>query len=382
VEAIIFTQTAVDPGRPLTIRRVDAIGVSLPMKKPMVMAGERIEFGENLLVRIEAEGGLCGWGEATGGPTMTGDTMPGMIASVERYLAPALAREDALQRAALARRCERAIAHNSSAKSAVEIALIDLVGRHFGVPAAQLVGGAVRHEVEPMWLLGNADTDADIAEAEAKRAEGFNFFKLKVGIRPVAAEVECALAVRAQLGSDAKLCADANTGWDMKKAQSYVRGVEAADLLFLEQPLPSRQLRELAILNAQSGLPICGDECVATPDDVLALGAAGTVGGVNVKIIKTGGIAEALRATIFCEQLGLSATIAGKVAGSSLSAAATLVVGAAAPVLDWGVNLTHVYLAEDIVRDPIPIGRGVVRLPIGPGLGVEVDEAAVARFTV
>jgi muconate cycloisomerase len=233
-----------------------------------------------------------------------------------------------------------------------------------------------------MWLLGNADTEADIAEAGAKRAEGYDFFKLKAGVRPVEAEVECALAVRAHVGPDVKLCADANTGWSLQQAQAYMRGTEEAGLLFLEQPLPSRQLRQLAILSAQGSLPICGDECVATPDDVLALGTSGTVGGVNIKIIKTGGIYDALRAALFCEQLGLSVTLAGKVAGSSISTAATLVVATAAPTLDWGVNLTHVYLAEDIVRDPIPIKRGGAELPAAAGLGVEVDEAAVARFTI
>ncbi len=333
-------------------------------------------------MRIEAEGGLCGWGEATGGPTMTGDTLPGMVAAVEQYLAPVLVGEDAMRRAALVRRCEAAIAHNSSAKSAVEIALLDLVGRHLGVPAVELVGGALRREVEPMWLLGNADTDADIAEAEAKRAEGYGFFKLKAGVRTVETEAECALAVRTCLGEEVKLCTDANTGWNLQQAQAYLRGAEGAGLLFLEQPLPSRQLRQLGILAAQGPVPICGDECVATPDDVFALGTAGAVSGVNIKIIKTGGIAEALRATMLCEQLGLSVTLAGKVAGSSLSAAATLVVAAAAPVLDWGVNLTHIYLAEDLVRVPIPIGRCGAALPVGVGLGVEVDEAAVARFTI
>ncbi len=333
-------------------------------------------------MRIEAEGGLCGWGEATGGPSMTGDTLPGMKAAVEQYLAPTLIGEDAMRRAALVRRFEAAIAHNSSAKSAVEIALIDLVARHLGVPAVETIGGALRRTVEPMWLLGNADTAADIAEAEAKRAEGFDFFKLKAGVRPVEVEAECARAVRTRLGPDVKLCTDANTGWNLQQAQAYLRGTEGVGLLFLEQPLPSRQLRQLGILNAQGPIPICGDECVATPDDVFNLGTPGTLGGVNIKIIKTGGITEALRATILCEQLGLSVTLAGKVAGSSLSAAATLLVGMAAPVLDWGVNLTHIYLAEDLVRDPIPLGKGGTGLPPGVGLGVEVDEAAVARFTV
>ncbi|MFN9130942.1 MAG: hypothetical protein ACK5V7_19225, partial [bacterium] len=76
---------------PLKIRRIDAIPVALPLKKPVVMAGERIERSMNLLVRIEAEDGLVGWGEASSAPQMTGDLLPGMVAAVDTYLAPLLA---------------------------------------------------------------------------------------------------------------------------------------------------------------------------------------------------------------------------------------------------------------------------------------------------
>jgi muconate cycloisomerase len=367
---------------PLRIKRADAIPIAVPLAKPMVMAAERITKADNLVVRIEAENGLVGWGEATVAPTMTGDTLAGMVAAVRQHMAPRLIGADALDRAALAQACRGSIEHNGGAKAAVEIALLDLVGKHLGVPSVELVGGALRRSVENMWLLGNPDLAADIAEAKRKVGEGYGYFKLKVGVKRVEAEIEAALQARAELGPDIKLCADANTGWNARQATQYLRGVEGAGLLFLEQPLPNDQIQAMGGLNRLGLLPICGDECIAGADEVLSLGQAGIVGGVNLKLIKAGGPTPLLRAAALCRQLGLSVTLAGKVAGTSISAAATLMVACASPVLDWGVNLTHVYLAEDAVFDPLKIENRQVLLRNTPGLGVEVDEEAIRRFTV
>lgn len=201
-------------------------------------------------------------------------------------------------------------------------------------------------------------------------------------MKPVQEEIEAALAIRAQLGPDVKLCADANTGWNARQATQYLRGVEGAGLLFLEQPLPNDQIQAMGALNRLGILPICGDECLSGSNEILSLGQAGMIGGANLKLIKAGGVTPLLAASVLCKQLGLSVTLAGKVSGTSVSAAATLAAACAAATLDWGVNLTHVYLAEDIVLDPIRIENRRVNMRTGPGLGVEIDEDAVRRFTV
>jgi L-alanine-DL-glutamate epimerase-like enolase superfamily enzyme len=368
--------------RPLRIKRVDALPVALPLTKPMVMAAERITTAENLIVRIEADNGLVGWGEATVAPTMTGDTLPGIVAAVRKHMAPLLIGADARDRAELARRCRASIEHNGGAKAAVEIALLDLVGKHLSVPCVDLIGGAQRRSVENMWLLGNPDVAADVAEAKRKVAEGYGFFKLKVGVKQVEEEIEAAKQARAALGPDVKLCADANTGWTAPKARQYLRGVDGLGLMFLEQPLPNDQSRAMGALNRLGILPICGDECISGGDEILNLGQAGMISGVNLKLIKAEGVTPLLRAAALCSQIGLSVTLAGKVAGSSISAAATLAAACASPVLDWGVNMTHVYLAEDLVRDPLRLENRRIELRSAPGLGVDVDEDAVHRFTV
>src|SRR5205085_7610663 len=195
--------------RPLMIRRIDAIPVALPLKSPMKMADITITKAENLLVRIESADGMVGWGEAPSAPTMTGDTLGGLVAAVRDHLAPLLVAKDANadHRALL----QRSLVANSGAHSAVEMALLDLTGRAAGKRLIDLVGRPLRQRVSPMWLLGNATVEADIAEAQAKRAEGINFFKLKIGVKPIADEIAAAHAIREAL-PETTLCADANCG--------------------------------------------------------------------------------------------------------------------------------------------------------------------------
>src|SRR5262245_48789845 len=137
----------------LAIRRIEAIPVALPLKKPVAMAGVTITHAENVLVRIEAADGTVGWGEAASAPSMTGDTLGSLVAAV-RHLAPLMVDQDAWQRRSLLRRLRGALLGNSGAHSAIEMALLDLAGRASGLPLVELGGGAKRRAVAPMWLLG------------------------------------------------------------------------------------------------------------------------------------------------------------------------------------------------------------------------------------
>ena len=238
-------KTAAPP--PLVIRRVEAIPVALPLKKPVVMSGVAIAHAENVLVRIEAADGTVGWGEAASAPTMTGDTQGGLVAAV-RHLAPLLVGQDAWTRPQLLARLHGALMGNTGAHSAIEMALLDLAGRASGLPLSALVGGAARGSVAPMWLLGNSTVEKDVAEARAKTAEGFHFFKLKVATKPLEQDIAATHAVRDALGRAVPLCADANCGFALEAAQRYVEATREAGLLFLEQPLGATDLAGLTTL--------------------------------------------------------------------------------------------------------------------------------------
>jgi muconate cycloisomerase len=368
-----------DTRPPLLIRHVEAIPIALPLKKPMSMAGVTIATADNLLVRIETADGTVGWGEAASAPTMTGDTRGGLVAAVRDHLAPMLIGQDAWQRPVLAARLRAALIGNTGAHSAVEMALLDLAGRAAGLPLVDLIGGAVRRQVAPMWLLGNKTPDEDIAEAIAKVREGFRFFKLKVGTKPLDHEIAAAHAVRKALGEDMPLCADANCGFSLESARRFVEGTRDARLRFLEQPLDASDLTGLTALTGTSPIAIGADEGIHSLADVDAHARCG-VRGLSLKLIKLGGFSPAMAAAAACQRLGLAINVAAKIAESSIATAGAVHLAGTVPDVDWGVSLTHFYLAEDVVKAPLPLGNGTVAIPGGAGLGVDVDETAVARL--
>ena len=367
---------------PLDIVSVEALPVALPLVKPVVMAGERIEKSRNLIVRVEARNGLVGWGEASSAPLMTGDVLPGMVAAVNDHLAPLVVGQDALARAALGQRCSAALLGNTGAKCALDMALNDLVGRHLGVSLADLYGGRVRDTVVPMYLLGNPRVEDDIAEAKQKLADGWTFFKLKIGIKNPVEEATAALAIRRELGDRVALCADANMGMTFAAAQRFCEQARDANLLFVEQPLHADDLDGMAALARVSPIPLNGDESVGDIGSLLTLHRMGAAQGANLKTIKLGGVANVARAMTVCGALGFSINLACKVAESTISAAALAQLGAIAPNLDWGLNVTNHYLAEDLSAAPVRIERGLVAVPTAPGLGVDIDEARVRRYVL
>ncbi len=367
--------------RPLLIRRVDVIPVALPLNKPVAMAFETVAHARNILVRIEAADGTVGWGEAASAPTMTGDTLDGLVAAVRDHLAPLLVGKDARSRPALRRAMQAALLGNTGAHSAVEMALLDLAGRAAGRPLIELLGGALRRAVAPMWLLGNSTSEADSAEAQAKEREGFRFFKLKIGTKPIDREIAATHALRAAVGPKIPLCADANCGLKLADARRYVIGTKAAGLMFLEQPFPPDAVDDLAALAIISPIPLGADEAIHSLADIETQARCGAR-GVSLKLIKLGGLTNALAAAAHCQKLNLSVNVAAKIAESSIASAAAVHLACAVPDVIWGVSLTHFYLAEDVVRRPLPLGNGLVALPSEPGLGVEVDEAAVARLRI
>jgi muconate cycloisomerase len=379
MEARSDVHGAIGEREPLIIRRVDAIPLGLPLSKPVAMAGATVRQALNILVRIESADGTIGWGEAASAPTMTGDTLGSLLAAVRNHLGPLLIGQDAWMRPALCRKLKRALFGNTGAHSAIEVALLDLAGRSSGLPIVDLIGGPTRGAVAPMWLLGNPTPEQDIAEAHARRAQGFGFFKLKIGTKPVDSKIASALALRNGLGAATPLCADANCGLTLADACRYVEGVREAGLLFIEQPLAHADLNALARLTRISAIPIGADEGIHSLADIEAHERCGA-GGVSLKLIKLGGMSAAVEAAQLCQRLGLSVNIAAKIAESSIASAAAIHLACAAPAVNWGVSLTHFYLAEDIARNPLAIGDGAVSLPAGPGLGIDVDEAQVERF--
>jgi len=363
------------------ITKVEAIAVRLPMAKPMKMAGILIESADNLLVRVEASDGSVGWGEAASAPHMTGETMNGMVAAA-RYLAPAIEGRRIDELPAIVGHWEFALYGNHAAKSAIEMAIQDLTAKSAGVPAWKVFGEKKRDRMAVLWLIGTGSIDGDVAESRARKAMGFVAYKIKVGTGEATDDARRSLAICDVLGGGNLISSDANQGYSVEQALAYVDIVKGSRLDFFEQPVRSKDLAGMAKVAAASGVPIGADEGLHGPEDIVRHHEMKAASGVSLKTIKLGGMRDVYDAGVLCARLGLKVNLANKVAESSIGIAAVLHLAAALPGLDWGLSITNQYLADDIVTRPIRVVEGHAEVPGGVGLGVEVDEAKVARYRV
>lgn len=365
--------------QPLRLKRMDLYPAAIPLTQPMKMAGVVIRDAENLFVRIESSDGTVGWGEAASAPTMTGETLWGM-ASAAKLIWDAIKDHDARFRPLLISKIQNAVYGNSSAKSAVEMALLDLYGKKLNVSVSELLGGRYRDMLEPMWMLGHATPEEDITEARQQHTAGYRFFKLKVGTKSIENDIKSVLDVREALGMDIKLCADANGGLTASSAARLIEGTADSRLFYLEQPLPADAMDAMAVLQGLGIVPIGLDESIHARSDIETFAAHKAAAGVSLKLIKLGGMIETLICAKSAAELGLSINVAAKVAESSLASAAAAHVGSAIETFGWGISLTQIYLEHDPVLNPLCITQGSVAVPRGCGLGIDIDEHAIRHY--
>ncbi|HEY1362959.1 MAG TPA: enolase C-terminal domain-like protein [Xanthobacteraceae bacterium] len=363
----------------MKIRRIEPIAVSLPLRKPVHMAGVELRTAENALVRIEADDGTTGWGEAAAAPTMTGETVEGMLAAVH-HLAPALIGRPADDIAGALAAMRMRMYGNNAAKAAIEIALHDLVGRATGTPVHALLGGKRRDCIALLGVISNGEVDADLRDAERLQADNFEAFKIKVGVARPLADAERTRQLCAFIGGGVLISSDANQGWSTEEAVSYARGVAGSGLDFFEQPVLAEDICGMAAVAAAADCAIGADEGIHGLDDIRRHHAGKAARGVSLKAIKLGGLRGVRAAGELCEELGMAVNVACKTGESSIACAAALHVAAALPRLDWALSLTAAGLADDLTGEPVRGTRGHVEVGDRPGLGIEVDEERVRRY--
>jgi L-alanine-DL-glutamate epimerase-like enolase superfamily enzyme len=361
------------------IEALEPIAVSLPMQKPVTMAGETVARADNVLVRVSSDDGCIGWGEAASAPTMTGETVAGMIAAID-HLKPALLRRRADDIAGASAAMDARLYGNTGAKAAIEIALHDLVARAAAMPLHALLGAKRRSRIPVLAVIGSTDAAADLREARQRYEAGFRAFKLKVGLANPDADAARTNSICRTLKAGGEAClvsADANQGFSVDEALRYVRGVADCGLDFFEQPVAAHDLAGMARIAAASGVPIGADEGIHSLADIERHHASGAALGASLKAIKLGGLRAMLDACVLCERLGMAVNISCKTGESSIASAAALHLAAVAPVLAWGLTVTSPALAADISAAPLAVEAGHVTVPEGLGLGIEVDEALV-----
>ena len=363
----------------LTITRVSAVPIRVPRKEPMIATQGSIAESEFGLVRVETDGGPVGWGEIS---MSFGRVGRSLVHDVETYLGAALVGATPLDVHACLTRLDAVIDGAEAAKAGLENALFDIAGKTLGVPAYTLLGGRARAAVPVAWPIPWGDPEQTAATAVWAAEQGFRTVKLKVG-RPGTIDRKAVAAVRGAVGDDVEIKVDANCAYrSALAALQALRPLEEFRLQLIEQPLRSRDLDELALLRTRLETPLLVDESSATVRDVGELVRRGAADALNVYVSEAGGLIGAYKAFAAAEAAGLVGLI-GSQCELGLGTAAAAHLGVAVTNLAYESDVVGVLrYPRDVVCEAPVVSDGMLHPPDRPGLGVEIDEEAVAAFRI
>ncbi len=321
---------------------------------------------EKIVVKIAADSGIIGLGEASPSKRVTGENIDSVLRSVAK-LAPDLIKRSYFDIEGNMRHLDSIVSDQPAAKACIDIALHDLVGKSSGQPVFMLFGGRKR-EVMTDFSIG-IDLPEKMAESAAKAAaKGFRAIKIKVGGNP-SEDLRRVELVREAIGNDLELRVDANEGWTTKQAINVMNKLERSDICFVEQPVKSFDLEGLAKVKRSSQIPIMADESVCSVEDARRLIQAEAADLINIKLMKSGGMLEAMKIAQTAENAKMNCMIGCMMETKIGVTAATHLASSIRNIVYADLD-SDLLLEEKLVEGGASIQDSMRKLPEDPGLGI------------
>jgi L-Ala-D/L-Glu epimerase len=368
----------------MKIAAIETYPVRVPLKPAyrMVSALGRHDESKFVLVRLVTDDGVEGAGEASVTVRWSGETVWGVQALIDRVLLPLVAgmeldpAEPLASITAIDRLMDSAVQHNWFAKSAIEMACWDALGKAAGKPVYELLGGACRPLAIPSrFSLGAYDVERARARAAELVEQGFTTVKVKVGGEP-ASDMARVRAVREVIGHERKLVIDANCGWDADTAIRCVRELAACRVDLVEQPTADGDYAAIARVRRECGVPVMADDMCFNLVHARELIRNEACDLISVYPGKNGGIRKAREIVQFAEQHGVGCTIGSNLEFDIATAAMGHLIVATPNmrVEEWPGDIHGPeYYEVRVVKQPLGIAGPVTTITAEPGLGVEVD---------
>ncbi len=275
--------------------------LEIPLRKPFKIAFETMDTYRGVIVKICTEK-YCGYGEAAPAPRITGDTVASVVAALERFK-PMLIGRNPIKIGKIMDDLNSSLLGTPSAKAAIDFALFDILGQKMDTPLKDLLGGK-KEKIETSLTVDIGDLNYTLQHARKLLDAGAKVLKVKIGLNPEE-DVERIKAIRKM--TDAKIRVDGNQGYSLKTAMKVLKEIEKYDIEFAEQPIPAHEIDNLKILRENVDIPIIADESVHNSLDVLRL--IGKVDGINIKLMKSGGIYEAMKMASIARTAGMKIMI-------------------------------------------------------------------------
>lgn len=366
------------PGVAMRIREIHVFQKDLLLKQPYTMAGTALSSLDSTIVKLVSDSGLTGWGETCPlGCAYQPEHAPGARAALAQ-MAPALIGESALAPLLLRRRMDASLNGHRQAKAAIDIALMDLIGKHHGLRVCDLLGGAVSERIPSYFAIGIDSPEESARQALEMAEQGYPRLQIKCGGRSIDEDIAVIHRIWETVGNRVRLAVDAN------------RSLTRRDTLFLSQackqiPIvieqPCNSMEEIAAIRSQLRHPVYLDENTESVNDVLRAVALGVCDGFGLKLTRLGGLNAFATVRDICAARSLPHSCDDTSGGDIIAAACVQAGATVAPELLEGVWIGAPYYREHY--DPengIAVTNGYLQLPQSPGLGVNPDESRIGSL--
>ena len=342
----------------------------VPLKTPFKTALRTVEAVEDIVVCIHTDTGHVGHGEAPATAVITGDTHGSIVEAIRKFIAPRLIGQEVANLNRITQLIQDALEKNTSAKAAVEIAVYDLFGQLYGAPLYKMLGGG--DPVITTDITISVDyIDKMVADSINAVERGFESLKIKVG-KDIGVDVERVKAIYAAVEGRALLRLDANQGWTAKQAVHAITLLEDAGvrLELVEQPVKAQDLDGMKYVTERVHTPIMADESVFGPREVIELIRMRAADIINIKLMKTGGLSNAVRIADIASLYGMECMI-GCMLESSISVAAAVHLAVAKANAITRVDLDGPSLcAFNPVDGGVIFNESEISVTDAPGLGI------------
>jgi len=365
----------------MKIERVEVFGVAVPLIGEYKNAYLSKTVQKSAVVRITASGGVTGLGNIDPGPGYSKEPISDHLEVLKEKLAPLVIGMDATNVHAVLAKIEPAVKGFLDSKAAIEMACVDLAARIAGLPVHVYLGGAVKDRLLFNAWIGILPPDEAAKETLGWKNKGFRSAKIKVGGN-IEADRDRVKAVREAVGPDFRLRIDANAGYDADTSIKLARMVAPFKLQLFEQPVPDHDIAGMARVRKEAnavGLPIMADESVLDHASLIRIIRADAADIVKVKIMKSGFLnTRSMIAT--AEAAGIRCVV-GHGFGLGINTMAEIMLAATSGnVIDGLECVGPLKTADDIVTRKLDLTSGSLALPGGPGLGVTLDDAKIAKY--
>lgn len=353
----------------MKISKIHTSILKAPLKTPFITSLRRVDTLEDLVVIVECDDGSVGYGEGAPTPVITGETMGSMVATIE-YIKPHLIGREIDDFDTILDAIHRLIVKNTTAKSALEIAMYDLRAKSLKLPLFRMLGGSkTTFRTDITISMGNVDKM--IADSLSAVHLGYDTLKVKIGDNPKR-DVERVVAIHDALDKNIRLRLDANQGWTAKESVTLLHALEKKDIIaeFIEQPVAADDIEGLKYIKQRVQTPLLADESIFSVKDARRLLEMQAIDYVNIKLAKTAGITQAIELANLSKEFGVKCMMGCMLEGPISVAAGVHVASAKADVITM-LDLDAVsLLASHPVDTFVIFNESEIILSEEPGLGV------------